>query len=304
VSQERLKVTTYFGERERIGNRFVADALLDIFERHGVQMSVLLRGAEGFGAKHHLRSDLLLTLSEDLPMVSVAIDEPARIEGLLDEVMALGRHGLVTLERAAAAGADLQDEVKLTVYAGRQEGVAVCDLLHRHGVAGATVLLGVDGTAHGERRRARFFARNAQVPMMVVAVGSGPRIAAVLPELEGRLLTVERVRICKRDGRTLGAPGQDGPLEKLTVYASDHHAELVRRLREGGARGVTCVRGVWGFHGDHAPHGDRLLQLRRRVPVVTVIIDTPEGIARSFAVVDRATRQRGLVTSEIIPRSL
>jgi PII-like signaling protein len=304
VSQERLKVTTYFGERERIGNRFVADALLDIFERHGVQMSVLLRGAEGFGAKHHLRSDLLLTLSEDLPMVSVAIDEPARIEGLLDEVMALGRHGLVTLERAAAAGADLQDEVKLTVYAGRQEGVAVCDLLHRHGVAGATVLLGVDGTAHGERRRARFFARNAQVPMMVVAVGSGPRIAAVLPELEGRLLTVERVRICKRDGRTLGAPGQDGPLEKLTVYASDHHAELVRRLREGGARGVTCVRGVWGFHGDHAPHGDRLLQLRRRVPVVTVIIDTPEGIARSFAVVDRATRQRGLVTSEIVPRSL
>jgi hypothetical protein len=37
---------------------------------------------------------------------------------------------------------------------------------------------------------------------------------------------------------------------------------------------------------------------------VTVIIDTPEGIARSFAVVDRATRQRGLVTSEIVPRSL
>ena len=304
MSQERLALTTYFGERERVGNRFVADSLLDIFERHGVQMSVLLRGAEGFGAKHHLRSDLLLTLSEDLPMVSVAVDEPARIEGLLDEVMALGRHGLVTLERAGAAGADLQDEVKLTVYAGRQEGVAVCDLLHRHGIAGATVLLGVDGTAHGERRRARFFARNAQVPMMVVAVGSGPRIAAVLPELEGRLLTLERVRVCKRDGRMLGAPGQDGPLEKLTVYASDHHAELVRRLREAGARGVTCVRGVWGFHGDHAPHGDRLLQLRRRVPVVTVIVDTPEGIARSFAIVDRATRQSGLVTSEIVPRSL
>jgi PII-like signaling protein len=112
------------------------------------------------------------------------------------------------------------------------------------------------------------------------------------------------VRVCKRDGRTLGAPGQDGPLEKLTVYASDHHAELVRRLREAGARGVTCVRGVWGFHGDHAPHGDRLLQLRRRVPVVTVIVDTPEGIARSFAIVDRATRQSGLVTSEIVPRSL
>jgi PII-like signaling protein len=304
VSTDRLTLTTYFGERQRAGSRFVADALLDVYERHDVQMSVLLRGAEGFGAKHHLRSDLLLTLSEDLPMVSIAVDEPARIEALLDEVMALGRHGLVTLERAGLAGAGLHDEVKLTVYVDRQEGVAICNLLHRHGIAGATVLLGVDGTAHGVRQRARFFARNAQVPTLVVAVGSGERIAAVLPELEGRLLTLERVRVCKRDGRALAGPGQDGPLEKLTVYSSDHHAELVRRLRTGGTRGVTCVRGIWGFHGDHAPHGDRLLQLRRRVPVVTVIVDTPEGIARSFAIVDRATRERGLVTSELVPRSL
>ena len=47
--------------------------------------------------------------------------------------------------------------------------VAVCDLLHRRGVAGATVLLGVDGTTHGQRRRARFFAGNDDVPMMIVA---------------------------------------------------------------------------------------------------------------------------------------
>jgi PII-like signaling protein len=304
VSRDRLKLTTYFGERQRVGHRFLADALLDIYEHHAVELSVLLRGAEGFGAKHHLRTDMLLTLSEDLPMVSVAVDTPDRIESLLDEVDSLGRHGLVTLERAGLAGAGLHDEVKLTVYLGRQEGVAICDLLHSHGVAGATVLLGVDGTVQGARRRARFFARNAEVPTVVVAVGSRERIAAVLPELEGRMLTLERVRVCKRDGRALAAPGQDGPLEKLTVYASEHHAELVRRLRAGGARGVTCIRGVWGFHGDHAPHGDRLMQLRRGVPVVTVIVDTPEGIARSFPIVDDATQQGGLVTSEMIPRAL
>jgi PII-like signaling protein len=300
VSHDRLKLTTYFGERQRAGGRFVADALIDLYERNRVQTSVLLRGVEGFGAKHHLRSDLLLTLSEDLPMVSVAVDTPDRIERLVGEVTSLGRHGLVTLERAGVAGAGLHEEVKLTVHAGRREGVAVCDLLHRHGVAGATVLLGVDGTMRGERRRARFFARNAAVPAMVVAVGSRERIDAVLPELERWLLTLERVRVCRREGRALAVPGQDAPLEKLTVYASDHHAELVRRLREGGARGVTCLRGVWGFHGDHAPHGDRLLQLRRRVPAVTVIVDTPEGIARSYAIVERATKRDGLVTSEAI----
>jgi len=75
---------------------------------------------------------------------------------------------------------------------------------------GATALLGVDGTAHGERERARFFSRNADVPMMVTAVGSGARIGAVLPELgtllQRPLLTFERLRICKRDGQLLDRP--------------------------------------------------------------------------------------------------
>jgi PII-like signaling protein len=299
-----LKLTTYFGERRRSGDRFLADALFEIYGRHAVRTSVLLRGIEGFGARHHLRTDTVLTLSEDLPLVSVAVDAPSRIEGLLDEVDGLRRHGLVTLERARAAPADTAGEMKLTLYVGRREPTAaICAALRRHGVAGATVLLGVDGTVDGVRRRARFFARNAEVPTMVIAVGAGERIAAALPELGDWPRTIERVRVCKRDGRVLAEPGQDGPLQKLTVFGSEH-VDLVRRLRATGARGVTCVRGIWGFHGDHAPHGDRLLQLRRRAGVVTELVDSPERIARSFAVVDEATRERGLVTSELVPREL
>jgi PII-like signaling protein len=90
--------------------------------------------------------------------------------------------------------------------------VAVCDLLHRRGIDGATALLGVDGTAHGRRERAAFFIRNAEVPMMVIAVGSAERIGCVLPELGPLLprppLTLERVRICKREGRLLAPPGR------------------------------------------------------------------------------------------------
>ena len=53
----------------------------------------------------------------------------------------------------------------------------------------------------------------------------------------------------------------------------------IRRLRSAGISGTTTLRGIWGFHGDHAPHGDRLLQLGRHVPTVTIVIDTPERIA-------------------------
>jgi PII-like signaling protein len=61
------------------------------------------------------------------------------------------------------------------------------------------------------------------------------------------------------------------------------------------------LRGIWGFHGEHAPHGDKLLSLSRHVPVVTIIIDSPNNIAASFDIVDEMTREQGLVTSEMVP---
>lgn len=39
-----LKLTAYFGERKRAADAFVADALLDLFGRHEVATSILLRG--------------------------------------------------------------------------------------------------------------------------------------------------------------------------------------------------------------------------------------------------------------------
>jgi PII-like signaling protein len=342
MSGDSLKLTSYFGERHRIGGAFVADALLELYGRHGIAASILLRGTEGFGLKHRLRTDRSLTLSEDLPLISVAVDTRPRIEAVLAPTIQLNRTGLVTLERArlltgttgpALTDPPWADTVKLTVYLGRQERayrvpafVAVCDLLHRRGVDGATALLGVDGTAHGRRERAAFFSRNAEVPMMVIAVGPGEQIGRVLPELgallDRPLLTLERVRICKRDGQYLAAPeapsgtsqpgaGEHGmaPWQKLMVYTSEavqHHGQpvhraIVRRLRSAGISGATTQRGIWGFHGDHAPHGDRLLQFGRHVPTVTIVVDTPDRIAAAFSVIDELTSERGLVTSEIIP---
>jgi len=47
VIEDCLKLTTYFGERDRTEGAFLADALLDLYARHELATSVLLRGAEG-----------------------------------------------------------------------------------------------------------------------------------------------------------------------------------------------------------------------------------------------------------------
>ena len=52
MNADCLKLTTYFGERHRSEDQFVADALLDLYGRREVQVSVGLRGAEGFGLEH------------------------------------------------------------------------------------------------------------------------------------------------------------------------------------------------------------------------------------------------------------
>jgi PII-like signaling protein len=319
---DRLKLTVYHGERDRAGGRYLSDALAGIFARHALETSVVLRGATGFGAHQHLRTDRLLTLSEDLPLVSVAVDEPARVEAAWREVEALPFEGLVTLERAGstAGGAPpaIHEEAKLTVYAGRGDRhTAIVDVLRANGVAGATVLLGVDGTARGARRRARFFGRNAEVPLMVMAVGDGACIASALTGLREVLprpvATIERVRVCKRDGRRLAEPHAPGPgapaWQKLTVFSSERtmaggrplYSALTWRLREAGAAGTTSLRGIWGYHGDHPPHGDVLWQLRRRVPVVSVLVDTSENVRRWYPIVDELTADAGLVTSEVVP---
>jgi len=247
--------------------------------------------------------------------------------------------GLITLESArllgdnptAVALPEGADEVKLTMHIGRNRHIdgrdafeVICELLHGHHFAGACVLLGVDGTFRGERRRAHFFGSNRDVPLVIVAVGSSDQVRRAMPDLADLphrpLITTERVQVCKRDGRLLSRPpvlpahdDHGRPLwQQLVIHTSEStrhhdvpiHRALIRRLWQTGASGATVLRGVWGFHGTQKPHGDTLIQFGRQVPVLTVIVDTPDGIARSFELVDELTGTHGLVTCETVPASM
>ncbi|MGV9800429.1 DUF190 domain-containing protein [Mycobacterium sp. NPDC003449] len=333
-SEDYLKLTAYFGERQRHGHRFAADALLELYGRHNVATGVMLRGIASFGPRHQLRSDETLSMSEDPPVAVVAVDATDKIAALAEHTVATIPRGLITVERAQLVGPDtaepsIPETAKLTIYVGRHLRVdtapahrAVCEVLHRHGFAGATAFLGVDGTAHGQRRRARFFGRNSEVPIMIVAVGTGDQVGAALGELNGLLerplATVERAQLCKRGGELIARPT---PLpradakgralwQKLMIHTSESalhqgvpiHRALVRRLLDSGTvGGATVLRGVWGYGDNGKPHGDKLFQLGRQVPVTTVVVDAPERISAAFDIVDELTAGAGLVSAEMVP---
>ena len=334
MSTDHLKLTAYFGERQRHRDGFVSDELLAQYANVDVATSVLIRGITSFGPRHELRTDETLSMSEDPPVVVAAVDTHAKITALAEQAVRLVPRGLVTVERARLLTHDVgtpvpHETVKLTVYLGRRpsgalEYRAVCTILQRHGFAGATAFLGVDGTAHGQRHRARFFSHNADVPMMIVAIGTGDQARAALDELDGLLqrplVTIERAQLCKRAGELLARPAalpptdaQGRPLwQKLMIHTAESalhdgapiHRALVRQLMRSGTAGATVLRGVWGFTGAEAPHGDKLFRLGRQVPVTTIVVDRPERISAAFEVVDALTSEHGLVSAEMVPAAV
>ncbi len=329
-----LKLTVYFGERDRAGRLSTTEALGRLFAREGVRLAVLVRGIEGFGLKHRLQTHRLLTLSEDLPLVWVAVDETERIERLAQEVDVLIPEGLVTLERVQVA--ERPEELllddggagKLTVYLGRGERangrlayLAVVDRLRELGVEGATVLLGIDGVRAGRRESARLLGANLRVPVMIICVGRTERLVGALRAISELapepIATLERVRLLKRDGVHLDPslhpaaedPSGLGVWSKIMVFTGEDspgedgplYVDLVRRLRAAGASGASVLGGVWGYSGSAPPHGDRFLSLRRGVPVVCVVVDRPRRMELVWPEIDRLTCHGGLVTGELVP---
>jgi PII-like signaling protein len=331
---DALKLTVFFGERDRAGRRSSAEAVARATTAAGTRTAVLLRAIEGFGSRGAVHTERLLTLSEDLPLVWVAVDRHERIAPLANTVAGLIPQGLVTLERCAiAAPGDTVDrhgdgELKLTIVVGRGrrhggvlDAARVVDHLRACGLDTAYVLVGVDGILHGVRHSARLIGTNRSVPALVTGLGPADRVAAAVAGIEAgaipALMTVERARIIARDGRPLaplppGPPPDSSarrPRQMLTLITREDaragdqalHAIWLRTARDGGASGATTLAGVWGFSGRSAPHGDSMRRLRRSVPVICTIIDTPEQIARLWPKLAPLARHDGIVTAEFVP---
>jgi PII-like signaling protein len=333
-----LKLDVYFGESLNCGRHMANEALMDCFERHGLEVAALYRGIEGFGIGRRIHTERFPDISTDLPLIAEAIDTRERIEAVLPDVHAIVDKGLVTIEHSLiAVGKDARTAEfpdgaghagRLTVYCGRGERTggtaayrAVVDLLRRQGASGATVLLGVDGIHNGQRQRAGLLSRNVNVPMATIAVGPTHvlrRVLQALPDVLARpVANLERIAVVKRDGDLLeplpliNDSGQGDPpvWMALRVYTRQSaqvnggavYTTLTRRLREAGAAGITTLRGEWGFSSDERPFGDRFGTLASHVPTYTVFVDRPSKIAEIWPIVDEITAKHGVVTAAFVP---
>ena len=104
------RLTVFIGESDRHHHTPLYVEIVHRARKAGLAGATVLRGIEGFGASQHVHTTRLLSLTEDLPIVIVLVDEEERIERFALELDELITEGLVVI-----------DDVEVVRYVGRRE---------------------------------------------------------------------------------------------------------------------------------------------------------------------------------------
>ncbi len=277
-NRELLRFNWYLPERIRHGRAFLTDLVVDRLAAHRVAASTVQRGITGFGVHAVPRSDSLLSLSEDPPVVVSAVDAVDTIRAAATGMSDLPAVGVLSLERAhrpesmGDKGGSRGGSARLTINLrrhqrvdGRPAAMAVCGMLRDAGAWTAAAFLAVDGTVGGQRRRAKFFHHNVSVPLCVEAIGNLRNLtdaaAAVRSVLPDALVFVESVTVCRADGTAATVPAaglQPAQITSVKVCRADGTTVAGHRpFGSAGAASQGATPGGWARITVHSDAADR-----------------------------------------------
>jgi uncharacterized protein len=109
LSGPALRVTVFIGEDDRYHHRPLFTEIVHRAHAAGLAGASVVRGCEGFGASSLIHTSRLVSLSEDLPVLVIIVDEPAKVRAFLPQLEELVQEGLVVV-----------DEVEVVRYVGRR----------------------------------------------------------------------------------------------------------------------------------------------------------------------------------------
>ncbi|TGB08361.1 DUF190 domain-containing protein [Streptomyces sp. MZ04] len=105
-----LRVTVFIGETDLWHRKPVYSEIVHRARKAGLAGASVFRGIEGFGASSLIHTQRLLSLSEDLPVAVVIVDDEDKVRAFLPQLDELVAEGLVIL-----------DDCEVIRYVGRGE---------------------------------------------------------------------------------------------------------------------------------------------------------------------------------------
>jgi hypothetical protein len=107
---QAFRLTAIVGEADTYQHKPLYHEIVLRARRAGLAGASVFHGVEGFGASSAIHTARLLSLSEDLPVAVVIVDDEQRVRDFLPELDELVTEGLVLL-----------DEVEVIRYVGREQ---------------------------------------------------------------------------------------------------------------------------------------------------------------------------------------
>lgn len=93
----------FCGEDDRYSGKQLFEAILYHVKERGLAGATVIRGIEGFGARHHIHKSTLVELSSDMPIIIEIVDTEEKIEMILpqiDEIIENAKCGaMMTVEK-------------------------------------------------------------------------------------------------------------------------------------------------------------------------------------------------------------
>jgi len=108
IEGQAVRLTIFIGEDDMWHHKPLYHEIVHRARSAGLAGASVLRGIEGYGASSRVHTTRLLSLSQDLPIAIVIVDQDDRIRAFLPQLDELVTEGLVIL-----------DPVEVIRYVGR-----------------------------------------------------------------------------------------------------------------------------------------------------------------------------------------
>ncbi|HLJ32667.1 MAG TPA: DUF190 domain-containing protein [Ktedonobacteraceae bacterium] len=91
------RIRIFIGEAEEWQGKPLYRAILELAQRQGVAGATVTRGIEGFGPEHHLSSDRLPDIADNLPLIVEIVESVEKVEELLPLLDRMVQRGMITI---------------------------------------------------------------------------------------------------------------------------------------------------------------------------------------------------------------
>src|ERR1700684_4157362 len=203
------KVTIYVGRDHQFRGESVYMAILEFLFYHKVSGASATRGTAGFGADHHMHTDRILVLTENLPVKVEFIESPEKVDELLPKLHEMVGTGLIEIQDTTivkpsetskqAARQESTPPLKrqgkatlMRIFIGENDKwnekplhKPLIESMRSNDIAGVTVYQGILG--YGANRRIHKDSAlhlSHDRPMMLSVVDTEERLRAFLPVLD------------------------------------------------------------------------------------------------------------------------